>query len=527
MRLLKLLLLSASANALSWIILIPLWQYPDEQAHFAQVQFIAERGGIPRDNKDFDTSYEISFSEKLLNTERDEMGNNKFTYNPNFKLNYSDDVFGPGERKLISLSKSQRVNLVKNEATLNPPLYYNLASVVYKAFYSGSLITRVFAIRIMSAMFFIFLIFVSYKIGEIVSHKNPIFSITLAALIAFMPMLVFSSTGVLPDTLTNLLFSIFLMLCLMLINPGNLVIKLLITLVVIVLGALTRQHFLISIFILPVAILIRFIMHKKERKKVLLLTITFLVSIYLLSYFIEPLNFIRRFDYPESSQKIKNNPLANLSYLEHLKWSSERLYKEMLPWFWGVYKWLSLTLPQTVYRIIKIVIFISLIGISIKLYEILKTKSAKLKKEFLFLLFSAFFYSLALITFDYQFRKNNGYAFGLQGRYFFPVITALMAIFIQGYLQIFNFSKKLSKYSLFFLVLLMAIFNNFSLYFVTSSYYDLSSLSIFISQASQFKPIAIKGEIILLLLGVALLFQAVFLAGFYAYLTKNKQKIYN
>lgn len=524
MNLLKLLLLAATFNAFSWIILIPVWQYPDEQAHFAQIQYIAEKGGIPKGNRDFDTSYEVSLSEKLLNTERDEIGNNKFTYNPNFKLNYSDDIFGPGERELISLNKTERVNLVKNEATLNPPLYYDLASLVYKAFYSSSLISRVYSIRILSALIFIFLIIVSYKIGEIVSKKNPIFSITLAALIAFMPMLIFSSTGVLPDTLTNLLFSVFLLLCLMLINPGNLVLKLLFTLFVIIIGALTRQQFLISVFIFPASILIRFILQKKERKKILLLTITFLVSIYLFSFFIEPLSFIRRFDYPESSQKIENNPLENLNYIDHLKWSMERIYKEIFPWFWGVYKWLSLTLPLTVYRIIKIIIFMSVIGVVIKLYEVFKAKSFKKEKELLFLLLAVFIYCLALITFDYQFRKNNGYTFGLQGRYFFPVITALMTIFLEGFLRILNFSKNLSKYFSFFLVLAMMIFNNFSLYFVTSSYYDLSDLSIFISQASQFKPIAIKGEIILLILGVALLFQTVFLARLYAYLTKNNQK---
>ncbi len=43
----KYLLVAAFANALVWIILVPIWQYPDEQAHFSQVQNIAEIGKVP------------------------------------------------------------------------------------------------------------------------------------------------------------------------------------------------------------------------------------------------------------------------------------------------------------------------------------------------------------------------------------------------------------------------------------------------------------------------------------------------
>ena len=90
------LILSTIANTLSWIILVPVWQYPDEQAHFAQVQDIAELGHVPK--KGNDTSYEIAFSEKILGTERDSLGNNLFTYHPDYKIPYSDNFFGPHEK---------------------------------------------------------------------------------------------------------------------------------------------------------------------------------------------------------------------------------------------------------------------------------------------------------------------------------------------------------------------------------------------------------------------------------------------
>ena len=85
-KLLKLLLIAAFLNALSWIVLIPIWQYPDEQAHFAQVQDTAELGKTP---KGIDTSEEIAVYEKILGTARDGFGNNRYTYHPEFNIDDS------------------------------------------------------------------------------------------------------------------------------------------------------------------------------------------------------------------------------------------------------------------------------------------------------------------------------------------------------------------------------------------------------------------------------------------------------
>src|SRR3989338_9991993 len=139
--LLKLLLVAAFLNALSWIILIPIWQYPDEQAHFAQVQDFAELGQVPISGNN--TSHEIDLSENILGTQRDGFGINKFTYHPEYRLDYSTGPYGPYEKEITSLPKSARSQLVKNEATLNPPLYYNLSALVYKITSWGDLFTRV------------------------------------------------------------------------------------------------------------------------------------------------------------------------------------------------------------------------------------------------------------------------------------------------------------------------------------------------------------------------------------------------
>ena len=216
--LMKLLLVAALFNGLSWIILIPVWQYPDEQAHFGQIQDVAELGKRPADK--LNTSLEIALSEEILGTQRDGLGNNKFTYHPEYKLDYSDNYFGPQENIILNLPKSARTQLVKNEATLNPPLYYFSGSLFYRLFENNSLLSRVYAVRLMSLIFFLITVVVSFKTGQLIFPKSKTLSLTLAGLVAFMPMFVFASTGVLPDPLTNLFFSLVIFLSLKILTRG-------------------------------------------------------------------------------------------------------------------------------------------------------------------------------------------------------------------------------------------------------------------------------------------------------------------
>lgn len=510
------ILLAAFFNALAWIILIPVWQYPDEQAHFAQVQFIAEQGGIPQNNTTFDTSYEVAIAEKVLGTERDENGNNKFTYHPEYKLDYSQSLYGQQEKTIIEFPNSSRSQMVKNEATLNPPLYYNLGSVVYKIFSFGSLFERVYAVRFLSLIFFLGTVFTAFKIGQLIFVKSNILPLALAGMIAFKPMLSFASTGVLPDSLTILLFSIFIYLCLRMVKEGISSKNLALVLITITLGAMTRQHFLISLFILPMIFLYHFIYNSKQRKKIVISTIAGAMVLFIASYFVPALDFIRRFDYPESSRKILNNPLADLTYLEHLKWTIRHSIAEVWPWFWGVYKWLSLTVPHVVYQIINRLVPIALIGVLIKIYLIAKKREFKKEFPFFFLILVPIIYFMALTTFDYFYRKNNGFSFGIQGRYFFPTIASSMAILLVGFWTFFQiFLRRFSAWAVFIIVILFLVFNLISLTSVSCSYYDCSSFTLFINQASQYKPVIFKGNILYLIFSLALIFQAIFVFKFY------------
>ena len=96
-------------------------------------------------------------------TQRDGFGNNKYTYHPEYNIPYSESSDGLFEEVLVNLPKESRTNLVKNEATINPPLFYFLGSIAYRLVYNGTLLDRVFSVRLMTAIIFLGTIFLSFK----------------------------------------------------------------------------------------------------------------------------------------------------------------------------------------------------------------------------------------------------------------------------------------------------------------------------------------------------------------------------
>lgn len=520
----RLLLLSAFTNALAWIILIPPWQYPDEQAHFAQVQDVAELGGVPQIGPN--TSHEIAALEKLLGTERDGFGNNQFTYHPLYTNYNSNNSVGPGEEEIVNLPHASRKILKKTEATVNPPLYYFLSAQVYNIFSSGSLFTRIYAIRIFSAFLFIINIFFVFKTAELIFKSSKTHILTLTALTAFMPMFVFSSTGILPDPLTNLLFTIALFLCIKILTFGLSKRNITGLVLIIILSGLTRQQFLILIPIGALTILFRLLKSPRYAKIAVPILILLPVLFYFTNTFGTSLPIINNFRIPDSDN-LNFNLLTSSQFIPNFIWTLKHTYSEVLPWYWGVYKWLSLTLPHVSYQIINRILLFSLIGILyyFTLFFIKRRKLLEKDLTLIFLISASLVYFVMISIWDFLFYKKSGFAFGIQGRYFFPLILAHLAILLIGFWTLSKaFFKNYAKYSLLVLVFLMVFFNDFSLWFVSASYYSASSFQILINQISQYKPVFLKGNLLILILAITFLSKFLFLFFFAKFTLESKNK---
>lgn len=510
--LLRLLLITAFFNALSWIILIPLWQYPDEQAHFAQVQDLVELGKVPFL---LNTSYEVDLSEKILGTDRNFSGINKFTYHPEFKIQYSNNNFGLSEIFLHNIPIDLRKTLVKNEATLNPPLYYNLAAIFYKFQYNSDLFSRVYIVRLMSLAIFLLTILVAIRVGNLIFSKDKFLAISLPVLSAFMPMFVFTSTGILPDVLTNLLFTYLILVSLAIIKNGLKITYLFLIATTFILIVFTRQQFFIAILITGPLVIFQSIKTKKYLGTITVLTIIGVLLLILAN----TIGFSNRVLSHFRFQDLNISSLSKFSFsdfLNYLQITLRHYYTETLPWYWGIYRWLSLALPLNYYRIIKVIMVLALFGIIKKSVNIVIQRSfSQNDKYYVFLLFASLVYMLAFIVWDYIFKLTNGYNFGIQGRYFFPMAIAHLSLILIGLKELFaSFVKVSSRHISFVMIVSMILFFDITLIHVASSYYDLLPLNNFVIQISQYKPQYLKGLVIPTVLTVNFMLQMTFLYAF-------------
>lgn len=519
----RLLFLAAFFNALSWIILIPIWQYPDEQAHFAQVQNLAELGYLPK--KTNDTSYEIALSEQILGTQRDGFGNNKFTYHPEYKIEYSDSIHGLLETTITDLDKSSRIQFVKRESTFNPPLYYFLGSIFYRMAYAGNLFNRVYSVRIMSLLIFMGSVFLSFKIGQLIFENEALLPMTLVSFVAFKPMLVFASTGVLPDTLTNFLFTTVLFFCLKIIKAGFETRTIILLVLTVLFGVLTRQQFLISVFIILTSTLYQAFKKFSDLRWIFASIVIFLVLFYFSNTILISTPFFTHLRVPEifDAGFLGLRSLSLTTFIGYFGWALRHTFSEVWPWYWGVYRWLSFTLPPIYYQIINRLVIISLIGLAIKIFLIVKNREIQKQDIYIsFLVMASLVYFLILTVWDYLFWLKNGFSFGIQGRYFFPLVVAHMTILLVGLKEVFLIIfKKYAKLAILALPVLMIIFNNLSLFHLAASYYDTSNLTTFIVQASQYKPYIIKGNILSLILLINFLTQIILILRLAKLVVKN------
>lgn len=501
-RILFLILLVTFLKELVWVSLVPLWHFPDEQSHFGQLAFLAEVGRQPGIQDKKDLTEEIRKSEELLGTERDNLGINKFTYHPEYRIEYSNSYIGKYEQEIISFAKNRNFReMVKSEASRYSPLYYAFLALFYRIFYEKDLFVRVFIIRIIQIIFCLGTVYFAWLIGREIFSQEKFFGLTLASLVSFHPMFSFVSAGINSENIGNFIFSLFILLGLRILNRGLSFRRIVALFGVAFLSLYIKPQLII---VVPLSFLLFFwllITVKYSRLKKIILFIFLsvlglLIGKFFLQYDIGPTVVFWRL-------------LANFNFFDFLNylWSYAifHLYREVLPWYWGIYNWLGVTYPREVHRVINWVILFSLIGLGIWLIKSIKQckLQKKISKEFIsisFLIIASIMLFLGIYLFDWLEFTQRKIHLGVQGRYFFPTIAAHMGIFLLGLKNLMpdNFRKWQLRF-IKFIGIAMVFLNFFALYTVAKAYYDIFPLMRFIIQASQYKPWFFKGSFLLAL----------------------------
>lgn len=475
-----------------WSFVTPAFEGPDEQAHFATVNFLVNEDRLPK-GEEYDLSAEEKQLQDALGTFRDRFGNNKITYHPEYRINYTSTFTGEYEDDILnSNTRENKTTYVWKEAARYPILYYLYSSIPYRLVYSADIFVRLFMVRIGSILLGVALVAYVYKSSLLFFEKKS-YAVTASLMIAIHPMISFTYGGVNSDNLHNLLYTIFLFYCLNFVKYGWEKINILLFSLVMIADFYTKPQAYVMAPILFLAFGLRWFRtnkFKSEWKKAFILGCITLIGI-IPKEGNTLLGFIWKGNIPYSyAPKIANNPP---DFWEFVKFSANKLYAQNLVWYWGLFKWLGVVLPRFWWWIANRLVILSGLGIFVGIYKKLK-KSKKLASilPILFLMGASGIYMFAIFWFDWQYAKGVGYSIGVQARYYYPVISAHMILMLYG-LTSLGWNNKISNLVrrgvfLFFVGLQLA-----GIYTLITSYYDLWPLTTFITQASQYKPFFAKG----------------------------------
>lgn len=475
------LLIASTGIILTWSFIAPLFEFPDEQAHIGTVSYLSQTGSMPGYGR-LDLSKEMMETQLVMGTFRDGLGNNNYTYHPEYHPVYSNSFVGIDESKIEELNtKEARFTYVGSEASKYPPLYYAFLTIADKVVNIGSLIDRVFVMRMLNILLVPLIALVAYWYGKIMFDK-VIYGRTLAILVILQPMFSFVSAGVNSDNLHNLLSALILLLGLLLIKNGVSPKLILSSVLVLVLDVYTKPQAFINVAIIGLAYLMSSLIHKQYKSLIFLFLAVGVIAVLGWDQLSPYLGLF----------SVSNT--HNISFVEYLRFSVDKLLAQNVVWYWGVFKWLGVVLPPIYWQVANRLVLLSAIGIGVYYWKVWRKKKITADPFLtLFSLLATILYALAIFWYDYQHFKLNGYSLGIQARYFFPTILAHLSLLLLGITSL-GWTTKIRGFLRLTLIGVFIWLQLGGLYRLTSVYYDSSSITTLITQASQYKPDYLKGN---------------------------------
>lgn len=212
---LALILLVAALQAVAWDIALPAFQGPDEDTHFAYIQYLAETGRLPsasRGGSAFSSEVESALTTLNLNPTIGNLGARPAWSSADLSL------WRATEHALPVGSRTNGAG--PNPIAKNPPLYYAAMSIPYRMFVWLPLLKRLFVLRLFNALCYLATIALTWLIaGEVFGRVR--WKQTLAAgVVALEPQLAFMSAVVNADNLLIALTTAFLFATLRLVKRG-------------------------------------------------------------------------------------------------------------------------------------------------------------------------------------------------------------------------------------------------------------------------------------------------------------------
>ena len=187
------LLSAAFLLSLTWALVTPAFQTPDENAHFGYVQSLAETGDLPGKAGRLPYSTEQEFAMTVSNSVQ-------AAASPPTKMEWSRGVWEKWLETPYPHAKRADTG-GPNPASSNPPLYYLYESLGYRAASGGNLFARLSAMRVLSALWLLLTVAAAWLLAGEVFRGDRLLMLTTASLAALAPTVTFVSASVTPDAM--------------------------------------------------------------------------------------------------------------------------------------------------------------------------------------------------------------------------------------------------------------------------------------------------------------------------------------
>ncbi|MFZ5916014.1 MAG: DUF2142 domain-containing protein [Chloroflexota bacterium] len=432
------LLLLTLLNGLLWAAATPLFQGPDEDGHFAAVQFVAEHLRLPGHADGFRAD-ELLLAADLADT-------GKLHNHPELRQAFSDGADGPHEAELRALDPATRTSYAlgaPGKLNHTSPLYYILGAVIYRLAYGADLLGRVFALRLFSVALLGLMVWVSYCLAREALPGNHDAALTVAALVAFQPMLAFIGAVVNNDILLNLLTTAAIWVLLRIWRQGLTARRAAALGATLGLGMLAKP--LIAGLALPVAWVFarEWWQRRGERRRIVWLGLfTLAVALALCGWWL-----VRSFDLNDGELymnevkkgfRIITEPFFD--YRGHPWQHAADYYASVVGgvWssFWAAFGWLDTPAAPAYYRLIDAVTLPGLLGLALWLARVVHRRAWAAAGPPLLLAAAVLSPVIMMHIYDYTYWIAYGVGRGLQGRYFFGQMAALFVLLLTGLLAL-------------------------------------------------------------------------------------------
>lgn len=207
----------AAIQVLAWIVVTPPFQAPDEEAHFAYAQYLAETGDTPFTPA---VSLEGRAESSQVNQALDLRGLRAATVAPEAKpatAPADERRWAAAEAALPEGASSNGSG--PNAIGQNPPLYYGYEALAYHAAAGGDLFDRVFAMRLSGALLYLLTIALVWLIAREVFAGLFLPTVATAAS-ALVPQLAFTGAVINSDALLIPVWAAFLLAAVRLLRRG-------------------------------------------------------------------------------------------------------------------------------------------------------------------------------------------------------------------------------------------------------------------------------------------------------------------